>query len=215
MLICLFLNLLHNMTTVTGPDMTAVHSTLEVFFNTMLQEIYWSETNLINVLNSMADAATSQKLKQAFEKHAQQTQTHVSRVEEVFSMLGADVYQKHCIGLQGLFDEGWGVIDETEPGSSQRDVALTIAAQKVEHYEMACYGSLVTLAKTLGRTDVAELLVETLIEEKETDAELTILAESNFNPAASKESANGTEAKPKAAAKKTATKKTATKKSTK
>lgn len=175
------------MATTTSRPMSPIHSKLEEFFTTMLQEIYWSEKNLVNVLNTMQDAATNKDLKKSFATHLKQTETHVRRVEEVFAMLSLSPQPEPSAGLQGLFDEGWQVIDETEEGSAQRDVALIIAAQKVEHYEMACYGSMVTLAKTMGRTDVAELLTETLTEEKETDALLTKIAEGKINYKASKE----------------------------
>jgi ferritin-like metal-binding protein YciE len=91
------------------------------------------------------------------------------------------------MGLQGLFDEGWQVIDETEAGTNQRDVALIIAAQKVEHYEIASYGSLITLAKTMGQQEIAELLGPTLEEEKETDTVLSTIAETGINADASQE----------------------------
>jgi ferritin-like metal-binding protein YciE len=164
-----------------------IHSKLDDFFVTMLSEIYWSEINLISVLSSMADAATTEELKDAFIKHKDQTRVHVERLEEVFSMLGIPAETTPSVGLQGLFDEGWQVIDETDEGSAQRDVALIIAAQKAEHYEIACYGSIITLARTLGQIEVADLLMPTLMEEKETDALLTIIAEASINAEASEE----------------------------
>ncbi len=162
-------------------------STLGEYFITALQELYWSESNLETVLATMADVATSQELRNAFKLHREQTRTHAERIEKIFSELGVEARQQHCLGLQGLFDEGWKVIDQTESGSAQRDVALIIAAQKVEHYEMAIYGSLRTLAKTLGQKDIAKILKETLEEEKETDALLTELAEADINEEASEE----------------------------
>jgi ferritin-like metal-binding protein YciE len=165
------------------------NSTLGEFFITSLQEIYWSEIHLINVLSTMTDAASTEELKQAFEMHREQTREHVERLEEVFSLLGVVAEPEPSIGLQGLFDEGWQVIDETETGSAQRDAALIIASQKVEHYEIACYGSLRTLAKTLGRKDIAKILERTLKEEKETDALLTEIAERDINEEASAEPA--------------------------
>jgi ferritin-like metal-binding protein YciE len=177
------------MDTQTQASQAATHSKLEEFFTTSLQELYWCEQNLVNVLNTMSEVATAAQLRSAFTSHRDQTWTHVRRLEEVFSIMGVPMQAEPSIGLQGLFDEGWQVIDESEEGSAQRDVALIIAAQKVEHYEMACYGSMVTLARTLGRSDVAELLIETLTEEKETDALLTEIAESWANPQASKEPA--------------------------
>jgi ferritin-like metal-binding protein YciE len=164
-----------------------LHSKLEQFFMTSLQELHWGEQCLVNVLYSMSEAATTNELRQSFKTHRDQTMTHVRRLEEVFDMMGWPREERHCVGMQGLFDEGWRMIDESEEGSAQRDVALIIAAQKVEHYEMACYGSLVTLAYTMGRSDVAELLIETLTEEKETDALLTDIAQNKVNYMASVE----------------------------
>ncbi|PSL23677.1 YciE/YciF ferroxidase family protein [Chitinophaga ginsengisoli] len=166
---------------------TATNSRLEEFFVTMLQEIYWSEINLVNVLSTMTGAATNDELIQAFDQHRQQTEEHVKIVERAFGVLGIPAQAEPSAGLQGLFDEGWQVIDETEEGSAQRDVALIIAAQKVEHYEIACYGSLVTLAGTLGEIEIADMLRAVLTEEKETDATLTIIAESKINAQASEE----------------------------
>ncbi|ASZ12544.1 ferritin-like domain-containing protein [Chitinophaga pendula] len=166
---------------------TSANSKLEVFFITMLQEIYWSEQNLINVLSTMTISATHPELIQAFDLHKRQTEEHVRIVERVFNMLDRVPEALPSAGLQGLFDEGWQVIDETEAGTSQRDVALIIAAQKVEHYEIACYGSLVTIAATLGLTKVVDELRVILTEEKETDATLTIIAESKINVQASEE----------------------------
>lgn len=168
---------------------SAANSKLHQFFTTALQELYWSEQNLVNVLNSMKQAATTKELKMAFEKHGEETREHARRLEQVFEKTGIPAQAEPSAGLQGLFDEGWQVIDETESGSAQRDVALIIAAQKVEHYEIACYGSLITLAKTLGLKDVAELLAPTLNEEKETDLALTGIAEASINYEASKEPA--------------------------
>jgi ferritin-like metal-binding protein YciE len=168
---------------------STIHSKLDDFFVTMLSEIYWAEQNLVNVLSSMAIAASENELSNAFLQHRDQTQTHIQRLEKVFSQLGISAEPVPSIGLQGLFDEGWQVIDESEEGSAQRDVALIIAAQKVEHYEISCYGSLVTLARTLRQTEVADILALTLQEEKETDSLLTIIAESHINEDASEEPA--------------------------
>lgn len=168
---------------------TSTNSKLEEFFVTMLQEVYWSEQHLVTVLSTMTGAASNTELIQAFDQHRQQTEEHVKIVERAFDLLGIPAQAEPSMGLQGLFDEGWQVIDETEEGSAQRDVALIIAAQKVEHYEIACYGSLVTLAGTLGEIEVADMLRAVLTEEKETDALLTIIAESKINAQASEEPA--------------------------
>jgi ferritin-like metal-binding protein YciE len=162
-------------------------SILQNFFLTCLQELYWSETHLVNMLNTMSKAATNIQLQEAFIQHMEETEKHKQRLEQVFDALGIPPQAEPCMGLQGLFDEGWQVIDETEPGTNQRDVALIIAAQKVEHYEIATYGSLITLAKTMGQKKIAELLVPTLQEEKETDKTLTTIAESGINVEATQE----------------------------
>ena len=162
-------------------------SKLSEFFVTSLQELYWSEINLINVLTTMSNAATAEQLQSAFETHRDQTKGHAQRLEEIFTLLALPLEPVLCMGLQGLFDEGWQVIDETEPGSSHRDVALIIAAQKVEHYEIACYGSLVTLARTLGQREITGILSSILQEEKETDLLLTRIAESDINEEAGQE----------------------------
>jgi ferritin-like metal-binding protein YciE len=165
-------------------------SILQNFFLTCLQELYWAETHLINVLDSMSKAATTTQLQEVFIEHKEETATHKQRLEQVFSQLGIPPQAVPCMGLQGLFDEGWQVIDETEAGTNQRDVALIIAAQKVEHYEIATYGSLITLAKTMGHKEIADLLVPTLEEEKETDLALTTIAESGINADAIEEQVN-------------------------
>ena len=170
-------------------DSTTLNSALQGFFVTSLQEMYWSEVNMRNSLATMTEEATTTQLKQAFERHAEQTERHAKILENVFALLGLPPQAEPSVGLQGLFDEGWQVIDESEKGSAQRDVALIIAAQKVEHYEIASYGSLTTLAKTLGHKEIVELLVTVLEEEKETDALLTSIAESGINFEASQEPA--------------------------
>lgn len=162
-------------------------SRLEEFFITMLQEMYWSEQQLVNVLTTMRDHATTSDLKNCFSTHIDQTQTHVSKLKDVFSKINQPADAEPSMGLQGLFDEGWQVIDETEEGTAQRDVALIIAAQKVEHYEIACYGSLATLARTIGQKDIAGIFESILSEEKETDLILTQVAEEYINYEASKE----------------------------
>ena len=154
-----------------------INPKLQEFFVNSLEELYWAETHLVSVSTTMSKAATDPNLTQAFELHAQQTSKHRERLDKVFNLLNLPAKAKPCIGLQGLFDEGWQVIDQTEDGSALRDVALIMAAQKVEHYEIACYGSLITLAKTIGQNEVAKILVPSLNEEKDTDASLTAIAE--------------------------------------
>jgi ferritin-like metal-binding protein YciE len=173
----------------TNPQ-TNKNSILRDFFLTSLQELYWSETHLVNMLDTMSKAATNEQLREAFIQHMEETTRHKQRLEQVFEQMGIEAQAVPCMGLQGLFDEGWQVIDETAPGTNQRDVALIIAAQKVEHYEIASYGSLITLAKTMGEKKIAEILVPTLQEEKDTDIALTTIAEKGINYDATKEKVN-------------------------
>jgi len=164
-------------------------SGLELFFRTMLQEIYWCELHLRDVLDTMEERASTDELKSVFRNHRTETDSHVKRLEKIFALNDMGAQPTFCVGMQGLFDEGWQVIDETDAGSAHRDAALIVAAQKVEHYEIASYGSLSTLAKTLGQPGAADLLGETLAEEKKADSSLTRLAESDINTEASMESA--------------------------
>jgi ferritin-like metal-binding protein YciE len=170
-------------------DSKTLNSALQQFFATCLQEMYWSEVNLLSVLTTMAKEATTSRLKEAFQLHAEQTAVHAKVLENVFALLGLPTQPERSAGLQGLFDEGWQIIDETEKGTAQRDVALIIAAQKVEHYEIATYGSLISLARTLGHQEIVQLLEPVLKEEKETDDILTSIAESGINVEASQEPA--------------------------
>jgi ferritin-like metal-binding protein YciE len=170
-------------------DSTKLNSALQDFIVTCLMEMYWSEVNMRKTLATMMEEATTAELKQAFQLHGEQTEMHAKVLENVFALLGIPPQAEPCVGLQGLFDEGWQVIDETEKGTAQRDVALIIAAQKVEHYEIASYGSLITLAKTLGHTEIVQLLKPVLKQEKETDDILTSIAGSGINVEASQEPA--------------------------
>ncbi|SEL78877.1 YciE/YciF ferroxidase family protein [Parapedobacter koreensis] len=160
-------------------------SGLELFYQTLLQEIYWSELHLRDVLESMEERASTDELKSAFRNHREETSNQISRLEKIFYLEGMGAQPMFCVGMQGLFDEGWQVIDETEEGSAHRDAALIVAAQKVEHYEIATYGSLSTLAKTLGFQEAVDLLEQTLAEEKKADGTLTALAERDINAEAS------------------------------
>ncbi len=162
---------------------------LQLFLETMLYELYWCEQRLCDVLDDMRVRASTDQLREAFVEHLEETQNQVGRLEKIFSLLGKNGDQVHCVGMQGLFDEGWQVIDETPEGSAIRDVALIIAAQKMEHYEIAAYGSLYALAQTLGYKDAADLLEMTLAEEKKADATLSRIANSFINTGASFEPA--------------------------
>ena len=159
---------------------------LELFVDG-IKDLYWAEKNLLKALPKMQKAATTEELQSAIETHIEQTQVHVERLEEVFELLDEKAQAKKCDAMEGLIEEGESIIEDTEEGTATRDVGIILAAQKVEHYEIASYGGLSTLAKTLGRDDIAEILAETLAEEKETDELLTEIAESNVNYAAATE----------------------------
>jgi ferritin-like metal-binding protein YciE len=156
-------------------------SMLQEFLTDELKDIYWAEKHLTKALPKMAKAASSEELRQAFENHLTQTEEHVSRLEQIFEILGMKPQAKKCDAMEGLVEEGKSIIEDTEDGTATRDVGLILAAQKVEHYEIATYGGLAQLAKTLGLTDIKDILGQTLTEEKETDELLTEIAETNIN----------------------------------
>lgn len=160
---------------------------LHQFFLDQLQDIYWAEKKLVKVLPKLEEAATSRELKKAFADHLMQTKTHVTRLENVFEMLGEEASAKKCPAMAGIAEEGEEIIDETDEGTAQRDVGLIFAAQKAEHYEIATYGGLTQLAKTMGHTEAAEILGQTLAEEKQADELLTQIAEKSSNVKANKE----------------------------
>ncbi|WP_207456094.1 ferritin-like domain-containing protein [Azospirillum sp. SYSU D00513] len=153
---------------------------LKELFIKELQDTYSSETQIMEALPKMAEAASSQQLKQAFQTHIQETQGQIQRLDQVFQMLKADPGGNTCEATQGLVEEAEEIMGEGL-APEVLDVALIMAAQKVEHYEIAAYGSLRTLAETCGMTDVARLLEETLEEEKATDQKLNQLAEGDVN----------------------------------
>ncbi len=165
------------------------NSMLKEFFAEELKDIYWAEKHLLKTLPKMSKAATSEELKSAFLDHMEQTKNQVVRLEEIFGLLGKKVQAKKCEAMEGITKEGEGVIEDTEAGTSTRDVGLIISAQKAEHYEIATYGGLAQLATTLGLEEIAGLLNETLEEEKETDMLLTSIAENDINYEASEEDA--------------------------
>ena len=151
---------------------------LRVTFVEELKDIYDAEKQLLKALPKMSKAAEDQDLKAAFESHLEQTREHVNRLEDVFKAMDEPVKAKKCKAMQGLIEEGEELIEEEEG-----DAALICAAQKVEHYEMAAYGSLESWAKLLGQSQAAQLLQETLEEEKAADEKLTTIAETAVNVA--------------------------------
>jgi ferritin-like metal-binding protein YciE len=171
----------------TAASSSAKEPLLEKFFTDCLKDMYWAEQHLLKALPKMREAATTEELKDAFEDHLYQTQKHVSRLEKVFNLIGKKAEAKKCDAMEGLVKEAESIIQETKEGTMTRDAALIIAAQKVEHYEIATYGGLVQLAITMGLNKAADILDETLMEEDNTDKKLTDIAESFVNIEADQE----------------------------
>lgn len=157
------------------------------FFVDELKDIYWAEKHLVKALPKMKKAATSPELAAAFEKHTQETQTHIETLEEVFGLLDEKPAAKKCDAMAGLLEEANGIIEDTDAGTMIRDAGLILAAQKVEHYEIATYGTLKVFAENMDRADVASLLNQTLENEKATDVALTEIAVSAINSEAAAE----------------------------
>ena len=150
-----------------------------------LKDLYNAENQLVKALPKMAKAASSAELKRGFEEHLEQTRGHVQRLEKIFQSLDESPKGKKCAGMEGLVKEGSEVMEEDFEGALM-DAALIGAAQRVEHYEIAAYGTASEFAKLLGESEHATLLEETLQEEKETDEKLTELAK-EINPQANEE----------------------------
>ncbi|MES2063455.1 MAG: ferritin-like domain-containing protein [Bacteroidota bacterium] len=142
-------------------------------FKDGIMDIYWAENHLVKNLPKMIAAATSAELKTAIENHLEETKGHVTRLEEVFGLLDEKIIAKKCDAMEGITKEGEGIVESTEAGTDARDVGIIMASQKAEHYEIATYGGLASLATTLGLTDVAIILEQTLAEEKTADEKLT------------------------------------------
>lgn len=162
-------------------------SRLEEFFYDELKDIYWAENHLVKTLPKMAKAASGEELKDAFTEHLAVTREHVSRLDKIFELLGYKAESKKCEAMSGITKEGESIIEDTEDGTATRDAGLIMAGQKVEHYEIATYGALARVAKTLGHAEVVKILESTLAEEKKADASLTQLAESSVNEEAAEE----------------------------
>ncbi|MCC8410463.1 ferritin-like domain-containing protein [Mucilaginibacter sp. UR6-1] len=165
----------------------AEESALNELFIDELKDIYWAEKHLAKALPKMAKAATSDELRAAIETHREETENQITRLESVFESIDEKASAKKCEAMEGLLKEGESIIEDTEDGSITRDAGLISAAQKIEHYEIASYGTLKTLAATLGYTEAADLLDATLQEEKKTDGLLTELAEAGINQNAKSE----------------------------
>ena len=154
---------------------------LRKFLEDELKDVYWAEKHLTKALPKMRKAATSKELANAFAEHLEATKVHITRLEEVFGLLGKKASAKKCAAMEGIVKEGESLIEDTDPGTATRDVGLIFAAQKAEHYEIATYGGLRQLAETLGLTEVEALLAKTLQEEKDCDVNLTVMAVDHVN----------------------------------
>lgn len=161
-------------------------SQLRGLFEDQLKDMYWAEKALTKALPKMSKKATSGDLVNAIHQHLLVTEEHVKRIERIFQSMDKKALAKKCDAMEGLIKEGEGIISETVAGVV-RDAGIIAAAQKVEHYEIASYGTLHAFARTLGMDDAASLLEQILQEEKEADKTLTQIAESNINAEAAHE----------------------------
>src|SRR5688572_844667 len=155
-------------------------NTLDDLLMNQLEDLYDAEQQILDALPKMEQAATHPQLRSAFREHLNQTQEHVSRLDQVFSMLNYQAERETCEAMKGIISEGEEAID-ADGDPAVKDAALIAAAQRVEHYEIAGYGTARTLAQQMGRREVANLLQETLENEKQTDQKLTQIAESSVN----------------------------------
>ncbi len=169
-----------------GNDSTADEGLRDLFISE-LKSVYYVEKRAVEALGEQADASTTNEVQAAFLQHQEQSRTQVERLEEIFRIIGMKTEERTSDAMNGLIRDARRNISDTEEGSLTRDAALIIAAQKIEHFEIAIYGSLLTLSHVLDFTQSAELLEQTLEEEKETDRQLTILAESFVNDRAKAE----------------------------
>jgi ferritin-like metal-binding protein YciE len=158
-------------------------NTLEQLYISELRDLYSAENQLLKALPKMAKGASSPELKDAFEKHLEQTKGHVERLEQIFQHLDENPKGKTCHAMKGLIEEGSEILKE-DGEDSVLDAGIIVAAQKVEHYEIASYGSVRTFANLLNQDEPARLLQSTLDEESETNEILNGLAESIVNPEA-------------------------------
>jgi ferritin-like metal-binding protein YciE len=154
--------------------------TMNDLFVHQLQDVYYAEKQLVKALPTMAEKASDPQLKQGFLTHLEETRNHVTRLEQVFKMHGAEIKAVNCPAIDGIIEEADDTAGEVAD-KNVLDAALINAAQAAEHYEITRYGSLVAWAKQLGRNDCASILQKTLDEEKATDRKLTSLAESKIN----------------------------------
>lgn len=161
-------------------------SKLMKLFEDELKDIYWVEKALTKAIPQMAKKTTDNTLLDALESHLKETQGHVTKVEEVFDIIGKKAQAKKCDAMEGLIKEGKDIMESSDKGA-MRDAGIISAAQKIEHYEIASYGTLRAFAQTLGLNDAATILEEILDEEKEADLKLSEIAESTINIHAAEE----------------------------
>lgn len=162
-------------------------SKFKEFFVDELKDIFWAENALVKELPKMQQAATSTELKKGIEKHLAETKEHVARLEKVFASVGEKAEAKKCDAMDGILKEGKSIVEDTDKDTMTRDAGIILACQKVEHYEIATYGTLRVFAKHLGFSEAEKLLSETLENEKATDVALTKIAEGFVNEEASAE----------------------------
>ena len=167
---------------------TAAEELRELFVDS-LKDIYWAEKALVKALPKMSKNATTISLINALDEHKTVTEGHVTRLEQVFQIVGEKAVAKKCDAMAGLIEEGQGIMEETQPGPV-RDAGIIAASQKIEHYEIATYGTLAAFARTLGEDEAVELLEMTLAEEKQADSTLTEAAYNDINFEAMEEGEN-------------------------
>lgn len=162
--------------------------TLENLFYDGLKDIYYAEKKILKGLKKMAKSADSEKLAAAFEKHYEETEVQIERLEQVFDIVGKRAQGKTCPAIDGILEEGEEIMEDFK-GSPALDAGLVAAAQAVEHYEISRYGTLKRWAECLGMKDAVKILDQTLSEEMKTDESLTMLADSQANDKAMKKAA--------------------------
>jgi len=156
-------------------------SALTTLLADAIKNIYWVENKLVMTLPALRDQATTPQLKMVIQQHLVQTQNHVTRLEEVFLLLGVEAQGNESKAMSGLLEDCDTIVNGTPPGSMTRDAGIIMAAQQVEHFEIATYGSLVELSRTLGFRQIAGLLHATLDEEKMADQGLSLIARTGIN----------------------------------
>ncbi|GAB3695329.1 hypothetical protein GCM10027592_17400 [Spirosoma flavus] len=173
-----------------GGNDTETQEGLQKLFITELKDIYYAEQQAVDALAEQADASTTDEVRNAFLQHQDETRNQIARLEQIFSSLGVDAEEGTCDAIDGLIDDAQRGVSNTDSGTLTRDAGLIISGQKIEHHEIASYGSVATLARVLGYQQAVGLLEQTLAEEKAADKKLTTLAESFVNSRAASESDN-------------------------